>query len=102
MLRRLETLTPGSLVGGRYKVAGLLGVGGFSAVYHVHDRLRGVDCALKMLHVPPQLDRGVLRRFEREARIQRQIDNPRICRLLDFEELEGTALLALELVHGWT
>ncbi len=94
-------LETGTVIAGRYRILGLIGVGGMGAVYraeHVHMRK---TVALKLLH--PELLRveEVVQRFEREAIAAARIDHPNVVAANDFGKLEdGSFYLVLEYVDG--
>ena len=92
--------TPGTLLGGRFRIIGLVGRGGMGDVYRADDLLLGQPVALKFL--PPALaqhpDR--LARFYGEVRIARQVSHPNVCRVYDVGEIDGLPYMSMELVDG--
>ena len=97
----LTTLTPGSVVGGRYRIERPLGEGAMGAVYlaeHVHMRKQ---VALKVLLSEARENKEIVARFEREAIAAAHIDHPNVVSASDFGTTEdGLFFLVLELVKG--
>jgi serine/threonine protein kinase len=86
--------------GGEYREIRFLGQGGFAQVYLVEDNL-GRRWALKQLH--PDLiqhDPNILKRFEREARIQAGLEHPHIANVHAFNPQEG--YLVIDYIEGRT
>src|SRR5580692_6658085 len=87
----------GTLLGGRYRIIGLLGQGGMGEVYRATDLTLGQSVALKFL---PASDERMLERFHNEVRIARQVSHPNVCRVYDIGEAEGMPYLSMEYVDG--
>ncbi len=86
---------------GPYKIEGLIGEGGFGAVYLAR-QTEPVDreVAIKMVR-PGMSTRESLRRFERERRTLANLEHPGIARLLDAGATpEGRPYFVMELVRG--
>ncbi len=96
----LGRFLPGTLLGERYRIVGLLGRGGMGEVYRADDLKLGQVVALKFLPEALALDADRLERFHTEARIGRQISHPNVCRLYDLVELDGLQCLTMEYVDG--
>ena len=92
--------TPGTILGSRYRIIGLLGRGGMGEVYRADDLKLGQPVALKFL--PPALATDPVRRerFFSEVRITRQLSHPNICRVYDIEEVDGLHFLSMEYIDG--
>jgi serine/threonine protein kinase len=69
-----------SMVLQRYRLDGLLGVGGVAAVYAATDLTSGEVVALKLLHPTLARDRTASARFLRESRVTRALAHPAIPR----------------------
>jgi serine/threonine-protein kinase len=91
---------PGTMVGGRYRVVGLLGRGGMGEVYRADDLKLGQAVALKFLPAIVENDAGRLQRFLNEVKIARQISHPSVCRVYDVGEVDGHHFLSMEYVDG--
>jgi hypothetical protein len=88
---------------GRYRLDRLIGRGGMGAVYESTDLALGRRVAVKVLLGHRLLNRGAIRRFEREARASAKLNHPNIIAVYDYGALESQgAFLVMELVHGVT
>ncbi|MBL8139315.1 MAG: serine/threonine protein kinase [Acidobacteria bacterium] len=92
--------TPGHVVAGRYRLAGLLGRGGMGDVYRADDLTLGMPVAVKFL--PPGVDRDSVAfgRFRDEVRLARRVSHPHVCRVFDIGEVDGRHFLTMEFVDG--
>ena len=88
------------MIGGRYRIIGLLGRGGMGEVYRADDLKLGQAVALKFLPKPVSDDPGLLDRFHAEVRLARQVSHPNVCRVYDIAEVEGRHFLSMEYVDG--
>jgi serine/threonine-protein kinase len=91
---------PGTMLGGRYRVVGLLGRGGMGEVYRADDLKLGQAVALKFLPAVVERDLERLQRFLNEVKIARQISHPNVCRVYDVGEIDGHHYLSMEYVDG--
>jgi serine/threonine-protein kinase len=91
---------PGAVLAGRFRIVGLLGLGGMGEVYRADDLTLGQPVALKCL--PPELSRDLGRRerFYSEVRLARQIAHPNVCRVYDINEVDGQHFLSMEYIDG--
>ena len=88
---------------GRYRLDRLIGRGGMGAVYESTDLSLGRRVAVKVLLGHRLLNRGAIRRFEREARASAKLNHQNIIAVYDYGALESQgAFLVMELVHGVT
>jgi hypothetical protein len=96
-------LTPGDVVGERYRVQARLGEGSMGVVYrveHVHMRK---TFALKVLDTEWAKTPDAFARFEREAVAGGSIASPHVAQATDFGQLaDGSCFLVLEYVGGRT
>jgi serine/threonine protein kinase len=91
---------PGTLVAGRYRIAGLLGRGGMGEVYRATDLTLGQAVALKFLPEATAADERALARFYNEVRIARQVTHPNVCRVYDVGQVQGLHYISMEFVDG--
>src|SRR5579871_6545312 len=77
---------PGTLLGGRYRVIGLLGRGGMGEVYRATDLTLGQSVALKFLPEEASRNPRLLERFHGEVRVARLVSHPNVCRVYDIGE----------------
>jgi serine/threonine-protein kinase len=94
----------GQLVGNRYEICELLGVGGMGRVYRaVHVGLDRM-VALKVIHPRQLANRAAVKRFMLEARAVSRLSHPNVVAIHDFgggSAAEGEALyLVMELLDG--
>lgn len=99
-------LMEGTLLQGRYKILGVIGVGGMGAVYKAQDlRFANVMrlCAVKEMintSTDPQVRQMIVRNFEREASILATLSHPAIPQVYDFFTEGVRSYLVLEFVSG--
>src|SRR5580698_3978679 len=90
----------GTLLGGRYRIIGLLGQGGMGEVYRATDLTLGQSVALKFLPHAAVLSDALLERFHGEVRVARQVSHPNVCRVYDIAEADGMPFISMEYVDG--
>ncbi|NBH09071.1 serine/threonine-protein kinase [Amycolatopsis sp. SID8362] len=98
---------PDLVIGGRYRLIGELGAGGFGRVWRAHDETLGVDVAIKEMRLPPsssEVERADrLKRAEREARHAARLrDHPNVVAVHDVVVEDGTPWIVMRLVDGDT
>ena len=91
---------PGTLLGGRYRIIGLVGRGGMGEVYRATDLTLGQAVALKFLPEEASRNPRLLERFHGEVRVARLVSHPNVCRVYDIGEVEGMPFLSMEYVDG--
>src|SRR5687767_8102583 len=85
----------------RYEVQGLLGVGGFGAVYRARHVHTDAQVALKVLKRQLTADPAIAERFLREAKAASAVGDERIVRVTDAGVLpDGQCFLTMELLQG--
>ena len=92
-----EPLAPGDLFAGRYRVVSRIGRGAMGVVYRAFDERLHQMTALKVLRTSSPARRAQL---AREVRLARQVTDPAVCRVHDFQESGQECFLTMELVDG--
>ena len=91
---------PGRVLGGRYRLEGLLGAGGMADVYRASDQRLGRPVAVKVFRPGTDPDGG--RRFSEEAQILANLRHPGLVAVHDYAVEGAQAYLVMELVDGPT
>lgn len=90
----------GTMIGSKYTLDALLGVGGMAAVYRASHR-NGATFAIKVLHPEYAMRADVRARFLREGYIANSIKHVGVARVVDDEAIEnGDAYIVMELLEG--
>ncbi len=95
----VRLFAPGTEIGRRYEVRGVLGMGGSAVVYEAFDRELKRRVALKVLRTD-RTSEASLKRFRREVAIARDAAGSRLVRVFDIGQAGGTVFLTMELVEG--
>ena len=90
----------GTILAGRYRIAGLIGKGGMGEVYKADDLELDQTVALKFLPEELSKNEELLRRFRGEVRNARQVSHRNVCRVFDIGEIEGLYYLTMEYIDG--
>jgi eukaryotic-like serine/threonine-protein kinase len=85
---------------GRFQLLDLLGHGGMGTVYRGEDLADGSLVAVKVLKRSFGSRPESLQRFQKEARLLAEVNNPRVANLIELNEDEGVHYLVLEYVAG--
>ena len=98
-------LAPGTLLAGRFRVDGLLGVGGMGVVYRAVDEALGVSVAVKLLRPEIAARADAFERFRQELLLARQVSSPHVVRIHDiashaFPNGESRWLISMDLIDG--
>lgn len=94
-------LHPGSRIGG-YRIVGLLGRGGMGHVFEATELALDRPVALKILGADLASDPEFRARFEREGRVQAQLDHAHVVKVHAAGEANGHLYIAMHLVRGPT
>src|SRR5690242_15232696 len=91
----------GDILAGKYRVAGVLGVGGMGVVVSATHIDLGQRVAVKFLLPVALRNAGALERFAREARLAVRLRSDHVTRVLDVGTLEsGAPYMVMELLDG--
>jgi eukaryotic-like serine/threonine-protein kinase len=97
---QVSQFAPGTIIAGRYRIAGILGSGGMGEVYRADDTKLDQPVALKFLPARLARDPVLLGRLHDEVRLGRQVAHPNVCRIYDIVDWEGAHFVAMEYVDG--
>jgi serine/threonine-protein kinase len=90
------------LIGGRYRIDGLLGEGGMARVFDAFDERLDRRAAVKILRAETRALPGMRQRFQQEALIAARLHHPHIVAVLDFGEDHASSYLVMERLPGTT
>jgi eukaryotic-like serine/threonine-protein kinase len=90
----------GDILGERYEILKLLGMGGMGAVYKARDL--EVDRVVGLKVIRPDLagDPAILARFKQELILARQVTHKNIIRIYDLNEAGGVKFITMEFIEG--
>jgi len=93
-------LSSGDLLGSRFRIESLLGIGGMGVVYRARDLSLDIEVALKLLR--PELARrpGAFERFRKELLLARQVSSPHVVRIHDIAEHDGRWFISMDFIDG--
>ena len=92
----------GRILGGRYELLELIGVGGMSKVYKAKCRLLNRFVAVKILKDEYHADKEFIKRFYIESQAAASLSNPNIVSIYDVGEENNTYYIVMEYVEGVT
>jgi serine/threonine-protein kinase len=90
----------GDVVGGGYRLIGIVGRGAMSTVYRAHDERLNRDVALKLLAPEFGQDFIYRARFEREYRLTALLNHPNIVQVYDAGEWNDQLYIVQKLIEG--
>jgi serine/threonine protein kinase len=94
-------LPPVGTVIEKYRLEGIIGIGGFAAVYRARHLLLETDVALKLLRPSVVRNRPKLPRLLcEEARFAARIHHPNVVRMLDVTHTDQLTYLVMEFIDG--
>ena len=91
---------PGAVLAGRFRIEGLLGVGGMGMVYRATDLALEVPVALKLLRPELAARPEAFERFRQELLLARQVSSPHVVRIHDLAQHEGQWLISMDYIDG--
>ncbi|GAP18537.1 serine/threonine-protein kinase [Levilinea saccharolytica] len=83
-----------------YELHEQIGKGGFGTVYRATDTSLGRTVALKVLHPQMAWDADFIQRFQREARLAAQLENPYVVTIYGVGEDQGRYFIAMRYYPG--
>src|SRR6516162_4438743 len=90
------------MIGGRYRLEGLLGEGGMARVFDAFDERLERPVAVKILRPETEALPGMRERFQQEARLAARLVHPNIVAVLDYGEAGASSYLVMERLPGST
>jgi serine/threonine-protein kinase len=93
-------LTPGTMLGGRYRLDERIAGGGMGDVWRGTDEVLGRTVAVKVLLHALLEEPGFAERFRGEARTMATINHPGVVDVYDYGNENATAFLIMEYVEG--
>jgi serine/threonine-protein kinase len=95
-------ISTGTQISPRYRIDGVIGEGAMGVVYSGTDTDRDRSVAIKALHSSLMGDRGIRRRFKREAQLMLGWKHKHVVRVHDLIEDEDLIAFVMEYVDGPT
>jgi serine/threonine protein kinase len=93
-------ISPGTMLGGRYRLDERIAGGGMGDVWRGTDEVLGRTVAVKIL-LPALLEEaGFAERFRHEARTMATINHPGVVDVYDYGSDDATAFLVMEYIEG--
>src|SRR5690349_5036300 len=93
-------LSPGTMLGGRYRLDERIAGGGMGDVWRGTDDVLGRTVAVKILLAALLDEPGFAERFRGEARTMATINHPGVVDVYDYGNEGGTAFLVMEYIEG--
>src|SRR6516225_3117475 len=90
----------GTVLGGRYQILKLLGMGGMGAVYKARDLEVDRIVGLKVIRPDLAGNPAILARFKQELVLARQVTHRNIIRIYDLNEADGVKFITMEFIEG--
>jgi eukaryotic-like serine/threonine-protein kinase len=102
-----QSLAPGEVLGGRFRIVRFLNRGGMGEVYEAWDQELAEAVALKIIRPEIASHAGVIERFKQEVKRARGVTHPNVCRVYDLfvdtasgATSERTWFLTMQLLEG--
>jgi tetratricopeptide (TPR) repeat protein/TolB-like protein len=96
----LPQLAAGARLAGRYRILGLIGVGGMGMVYRAQDEKLDLAVAIKVLRPELARDGQRLERFKQELVLARQVSHPNVVRTHDLGGDGDLAFFTMDFIPG--
>jgi serine/threonine-protein kinase len=90
----------GRVIGGRYRLVGLVGAGASAQVFAAEDARLSRRVAVKLLHPALAGDATFLRKFQTEARLAASLNHRNVLHVYDWGDEAGIPYLVLEYLGG--
>jgi serine/threonine protein kinase len=93
-------LESGTVIGGRYEIGEMLGVGGMGEVYKAKDIALGRLVALKVIRPELASNPAIIDRFKQEILLSSNVTHKNVIRIYDLGEADGMKFITMEYVDG--
>lgn len=93
-------LPAGTMLANRFRIIGLLGIGGMGVVYRAEDTALNIPVALKLLRNEFASRPDAFERFKQELLLSRQVSSQHVVRIHDIAQHEGRWLISMDLIDG--
>ena len=91
----------GTILGGRYRIDGVLGFGGMGVVYRARDLKLDQEIAMKRIR-PDRVSPERRETLRREIILARKVTHENVCRVYDLVEIDGEEFVSMEHLPGQT
>jgi serine/threonine protein kinase len=98
---REAPVSAGTILGGRYRIDGVLGFGGMGVVYRARDLKLDQEIALKRVR-PDRVSPERRETLRREIILARKVTHENVCRVYDLVEIDGEEFVSMEYLPGRT
>lgn len=101
LILKLKIREPGTVIGERYQITGILGKGGMGCVYGAIQKPIGRRVAVKVVHAELAARSEIVSRFHREAKLAASIGHANICEVTDLgTDSDGSPFLVMPYLDG--
>jgi len=90
----------GRVIKGRYKLIDERGRGSFATVYVARDRENNRIYAIKVMHIELSNEEELLARFQREAHILLNLNDPHVVRIIDYGNDNNAHYIVMDYIDG--
>src|SRR3954468_9264688 len=95
-----DSLAPGTVLDGRYRIEGEIARGGMGIIYRATHLTLDLPRAVKLITPQFARDHRYLERFRIEATAAARIEHPNVVAVHDFGEVDGAPYLVMQYVEG--
>ncbi|MGH2836650.1 MAG: serine/threonine-protein kinase [Solirubrobacteraceae bacterium] len=97
-----QPLRSGEVIGARYRLEGVAGVGGMATVWRAYDERLQRPVAIKVISDALATNPVAVARFAREARTHARIQHPNLVQVYDYSVTASQPYLVMEYIDGCT
>jgi serine/threonine protein kinase/Tfp pilus assembly protein PilF len=93
-------IEPGTVIGNRYTIIEMVGVGGMGEVYKARDLTLGRFVAFKVIRPELARDPDIIERFKQEILLSSNVTHRNVIRIYDLGEADGLKFITMEYIEG--